>query len=171
MAPRYPQPPNGNIQEHPCRFNTLEWEEQRQRSMNTVAKLALMEDVLAQISDHIHHLSNLDKLDVIANGLMGPATGRKQVPISVVMIMLSFLGTALLVVLVANTQKTIKLNWSEGLVISLFILVNLFYCFKYLEHYLGNDCITQSFQSVHPIGYPISHSTHRGFRVPVLSSL
>lgn len=117
MAPRYPQPPNGNTQDHPCRFNTLEWEEQRQRSMNTVAKLALMEDVLAQISDHTHHLSKLDKLDVIANGLMGPATGRKQVPISVVMIMLSFLGTALLVVLVANTQKTIKLNWSEGLVI------------------------------------------------------
>lgn len=116
MAPRYPVQVNGD-DHHCCKINALEWEEHKQRAITTVSKLNLMEDVLAQISDHTHHLSKLDKLDVIANGLMGPATGRKQVPLTVAVIMLSFLGTALLVVLVANTQKTIRLNWSDGLVI------------------------------------------------------
>ena len=31
---------------------------------------------------------------------------------------------------------------------------------------LGDDCATEGAQSVHPIGNPISHSTHVGFRAP-----
>lgn len=35
---------------------------------------------------------------------------------------------------------------------------------------LGDDCVSEAFKSVHPIGYPISHSTHVGFSFPPTTS-
>jgi hypothetical protein len=32
---------------------------------------------------------------------------------------------------------------------------------------LRNYCVSEAFNSVHPIGYPINHSTHSGFNRPI----
>src|SRR4030042_1846992 len=42
----------------------------------------------------------------------------------------------------------------------------LIYCFKDFVCNLRDNGISEGFKSVHPLGYPMSHSTHIGFRLP-----
>lgn len=68
-----------------------------------------MKKALAEISEHTQHLV---KLDTIANHLMGVATGKKQVPLSVFMVVVFTFCMIGLLVFVGD--RGIKIN-SAGL--------------------------------------------------------
>ena len=91
-------------------------------------------DVLKAISqvDEIHtevkrmstHSEHLSKLDVIADSLksmeknlVGPATGRKQIPLGSHLLIVLILGAMLLVVLIEKSSKSISLT-PKGIIIS-----------------------------------------------------
>lgn len=50
--------------------------------------------------------------------LIGPATGRRQIPLEVVVALLVFWGVYTVFIAAKDSKKDIKLNWTDGLVIS-----------------------------------------------------
>lgn len=50
--------------------------------------------------------------------LIGPATGRKQIPLEVVISLIVFWGVYMVFAAVKDSNKDFKLNWTDGLVIS-----------------------------------------------------
>jgi len=50
--------------------------------------------------------------------LLGAATGRRQIPLEVVIALIMLWGIYTVIILVKDTPKNIKLNWQDGLVIT-----------------------------------------------------
>lgn len=50
--------------------------------------------------------------------LLGAATGRRQIPLEVVLALILLWGIYTVIILVKDSPKNIKLNWQDGLVIT-----------------------------------------------------
>lgn len=50
--------------------------------------------------------------------LIGPATGRRQVPLDVILVLIIFWGAYSIIGLVKDGHKNIQLNWTDGLKIT-----------------------------------------------------
>lgn len=101
--------------EHDC-LTAAEFREHRKEAkvaMAQIAEIVSWKPFVRKMQEDMSYLQKLSVLEDIKDQLIGPATGRMQVPLSVCLTICGFLGVALILVLVANTEKTIDIGWNH----------------------------------------------------------
>lgn len=105
MTPRL----NGTTPVVPFRISQQEWDQLRAESQDAVEKIEIMQVTLGKIE---HNTKALEALPLISAGidamnknLVGPATGKKQVPMSA-FVLQSLVMAGIIVVLLLKDSKT-----------------------------------------------------------------
>lgn len=83
-----------------------DWAEFRARTSEAARQINIMHDGVKALNGPLQEIAAT--LREIKTDLLEPAVGRKQVPLSVMMIVCSGLVVCLILVLVANTKKNIE---------------------------------------------------------------
>lgn len=86
------------------------WEEHREEQKRSLFQLEQMNQAIGTLAENTQYLK---QLDTISETLLSAATGRKQVPLSVAMILFGLMGVVLMIVVIANTKKTIEVGWDR----------------------------------------------------------
>lgn len=95
-----------------------EWFKHRAQADRAMKRIGVMHRRMRSIDRNSEYLKSLPEavteLRDLKENLVGPATGRRQVPLSAHIMMMVFFGIALLVVLIDKSGKTIRID-SHGI--------------------------------------------------------
>lgn len=97
-----------------------DWSLHRKEATRAMKQIDDLTNTVGSIGRDTGHLSKLDEivtaLKQLSDHLVGPATGRKQVPISVCLLVCAVLGVSLMLVILDKTQKTVRIGGPGGII-------------------------------------------------------
>lgn len=99
-----------------CQIAEEEWKTHCAEAKTAMNRIALMNSEIQHISSSVEYLEKLgpinETLERLEKTLVDAATGRKQIPLFSHLIMIVFLGTALLIVIIEKSNRTIEIGTS-----------------------------------------------------------
>lgn len=87
-----------------------DWEHCKFRTLSAEGKINEMHTSLIENVNHTKRVA--DALERLENKLVDAATGRSHVPLPAVILMITMLGAVLIILLIAQTSKSFKMNAS-----------------------------------------------------------
>lgn len=97
-----------------------EWNAHKARALAAIEQIGEIHNTIAEIAEHSMHLQSLDNiastLSRLEDTLVGPATGRRQIPLVSHLITILILGAFALVLLLEHSTKSVEVGM-HGIVI------------------------------------------------------
>jgi len=98
----------------------VDWATHRKEAAKAMQQVDGLTVAVAKLSEDTRFLRKIDDvvtaIERLSDHLIGPATGRKQVPISVCLLVCAVLGVSLMLVILDKTQKTVRIGGTGGII-------------------------------------------------------